>query len=427
MKNNAVKKEIVSKSNKVYLKAQASMPSIFSVDKGGFNRLVQNVNIYWSWGDNNLLPVAIAALNRKSNVNRAILNNKALYTAGNGYNTTNIELENYLLQVNNQKENFKKLLRKLAFDYLSQGNGFLEVVTNSKRNFLNLFHHDCTTNRLGKTDKYEGYDLLHPDWTRFSGNEQYLKQVALYPNWERDTEGNIRTMIHFKDYEQMFNNYGVMGWVAGLNVSAIAYKTDKWNVSRLDNSFSPSTVVRIGGEFDSDKDAADLAEYMEKNFSGDGMAGRTIFLVKNGDIEKQSEVITLNDSKDSDWKELHLQSTNDLIIAHNWFRSLSGIADNTGFDTKRILNEYEVAINTVINDLQEFLLSPIKEVIQQVRGWDCSDLEVINKPPVSVASLIDINSVITKDEGREYLGLEPLNDSTYIKTAATKEVKDGIQ
>ena len=52
-------------------------------------------------------------------------------------------------------------------------------------------------------------------------------------------------MIHYKDYEPTFEHYGVPPYIAGFNVSAIAYKTDKWNISRLDNSFQLSGVTTV--------------------------------------------------------------------------------------------------------------------------------------------------------------------------------------
>ena len=34
---------------------------------------------------------------------------------------------------------------------------------------------------------------------------------------------------------------------------------------------------------------------------------------------------------DGDWKELHDQATSDIVVAHSWFRSLSGLDYSSGF------------------------------------------------------------------------------------------------
>lgn len=45
-------------------------------------------------------------------------------------------------------------------------------------------------------------------------------------------------------------------------------------------------------------------------------------------------------------------------MAHSWFRSLSGLDYLSGFDSERILHEYEIALNTLILGEQQELLEP---------------------------------------------------------------------
>ncbi|MFQ8806231.1 MAG: hypothetical protein ACLR8Y_15555 [Alistipes indistinctus] len=47
--------------------------------------------------------------------------------------------------------------------------------------------------------------------------------LPLYPQFDEAPDGTLRSIIHYKDYEPMFENYGVPPYIAGLNVSAIAY------------------------------------------------------------------------------------------------------------------------------------------------------------------------------------------------------------
>ncbi len=334
-----------------------------------------------TFGADNLWPQAVAYLNRKSNVHRGIINKKTLYITGKGFSTENKELENYVKSVNADGEHLREVFRKLNFDDQSCGNAYLEIVTNRKGQFLNLYHHDYTTCRLGNK-KDLGYILLHSDWAKVERTKDKIKKVPLYPAFE-DTEGdgNLRSMIHFKDYEPEFVDYGLPQWIAGMGVSSIAYKTDKWNISRLDNNFNSSGVLMVEGEFESDTEAQELKESFKKEFTGEGNTGKIMFIAKNPGGEN-TEFISFNSGTDADWSNLHNQSTNDLVIAHGWYRALSGIADNTGFDTDRILNEYNIALQEVILDRQEYFMGPIRKVISEFTGIDTDDLEVINKPPV---------------------------------------------
>ena len=91
--------------------------------------------------------------------------------------------------------------------------------------------------------------------------------------------------------------------------------------------------------------------------------------------------IPINTSSDGDWQRLHTQAESDLVVAHSWFRSLSGLDYSTGFNSERILHEYEVALNTVILGEQSELLEPLRELIGRVLGVDGSSLEFVNRPP----------------------------------------------
>jgi hypothetical protein len=117
----------------------------------------------------------------------------------------------------------------------------------------------------------------------------------------------------------------------------------------------------------------------EERFSGN--PGQVLFVLRDGNEGDGSRFIPIDTSSDGDWHTLHEQSESDLVVAHSWFRSLSGLDYSSGFSTERILHEYEVALNTVILSEQEQLLEPIRQIIGSVLGIDSSSLEIINRPP----------------------------------------------
>ena len=177
----------------------------------------------------------------------------------------------------------------------------------------------------------------------------------------------------------MFTHYGVPPYIAGLGVSAIAYKTDDWNISRLENSFQLSGVMLLDGGVESEEEAETLVRNAQQKFAG--QPGQVMFMVKECDQNDSSRFIPITASNEGDWKALHDQATGDIVVAHSWFRSLSGLDYGTGFSAERILHEYEVALNTVILGEQAELMEPIKVAIEAVLGEDSSSLEIINRPP----------------------------------------------
>ena len=331
---------------------------------------------FWRWGSDNNLPEALATLSRRSTAHRRIINDKADYISGKGFNydTSVALLDSIVKRANGDGESLRQVLNKLAFDKSLFGNAFLEVVTDENHSFLSLYHQDATRCRVAKQSQHI---LLHHDWAHFRPSEAL--SLPLYPKFEKQADGTLRSIIHYKDYEPMFEHYGVPQYIAGMNVSAIAYKTDRWNITRLDNSFQLSGVMMIDNAVDSEEEASKLARMAEQRFAG--KPGQVMFIIRDESSDDNSRFIPIESQNDGDWKDLHDQATSDIVVAHSWFRSLSGLDYSSGFSAERILHEYEVALNTVILGEQSELLEPIAHAISSILRIDCSSLEIINRPP----------------------------------------------
>lgn len=346
------------------------------------------------FGSDNLFPHAIAALNRKSGVHRGILNKKTNFISGHGFSSSNSDLIDFTNQVNAQGETLTEVVSKLTYDHLSDGNAYFEVITNNANQFLNIEHHDHTTIRISEDTK--GF-VSSLNWRDKKSEKVYFSR---FPYFTEDEDGLLRSMIPIKSYEPEFRNYGVMDWIAGLDASAIAYKTNKWNIARLDNSFQTSGVMMISGEFESEEEGLELKEDLEKEFSGEDMQGKVMFIVSSLD-GKQSKFVPFEQKFEGDWNKLSEEAIRDLIASHSWYRSLMSLGDSTGFDTNRILNEYDMALLDTILPKQRLLLRPIQTAIQTVLGIDATDLQFVNKAPVKR----EIDKFLKVWEAREQRGL----------------------
>jgi hypothetical protein len=254
------------------------------------------------------------------------------------------------------------------------GNAFMEVATDERRTFLSFYHIDASRCRLAEDSKHV---VLHHDWQRFRASE--ATTVALYPDFETAADGTLRAVLHFKSYEPMFSHYGVAPYIAGIDAAAIVYKTDHWNISRIDNAFQLSGVMMLDNAVDSEEEADRIVRIAEEKFAGN--PGQVLFVLRGDNENDNSRFIPINTSSDGDWQRLHTQAESDLVVAHSWFRSLSGLDYASGFSTERILHEYEVALNTVILPQQAELMEPIRQIIHRVLGIDASSLEIVNRPP----------------------------------------------
>ena len=353
-------------------------------------------NRFWRWGDDNLFPEALALMARRSTTHRRIINDKADYISGKGVvcDSSSPLLQAFVERVNGQGESLRGLLNRLAFDKALFGNAFLEAVTDERHTLLALYHQDASRCRLARDSAHV---LLHHDWSAFRPSE--ARTLPLYPLYERQEDGTLRTMVHYKDYEPTFAHYGVPPYIAGFDVSAIAYKTDRWNISRLDNSFQLSGVMMLDGAVDSEAEAERIVRTAERKFSG--RPGQVMFVIKEGDEKDHSQFIPIASQNEGDWKALHEQAVSDIVVAHSWFRTLSGLDYAGGFNAERILHEYEVALNTVLGEQAE-LLEPVRKLIGEVLGLDASSVEIVNRPPTRSKPIYMKVWEARKADGLEY-------------------------
>ncbi|MDE7070079.1 MAG: phage portal protein [Alistipes sp.] len=331
---------------------------------------------FWRWGDDNLFPTALALMSRRSTTHRRIINDKADYISGKGFVCDPAQplLARFVARANGAGESLRQVLNKLAFDKSLFGNAFLEAATDERGTFLSLFHQDASRCRVARDSQHV---LLHHDWSRFSAAE--ARTLPLYPSFARQEDGTLRSVVHYKDYEPSFVHYGVPPYIAGLNVSAIAYKTDRWNISRLDNSFQLSGVMMLDGSAGDEAEAERVMRAAEEKFAG--TPGQVMFVLREGAEQDNSRFIPIASQNEGDWRALHEQATSDIVVAHSWFRTLSGLDYASGFNAERILHEYEIALNTVILGEQAELLEPIREILRTRLGTDASSLEIVNRPP----------------------------------------------
>lgn len=379
---------------------------------------------YKPFGSDNLYPQALAALFRKSVTLRGIIKSKVQYIVGGGFtlNEENGKATDFVNMVNSRGQSLSQLFTPYLTDRFFSGNVWLEVITDPKKSFVNIEHVQVVKVRRHKN----GEDaIIHPDWANYKKGDNLSKVLPLWPNFKR-IDGANRSMVQVKDYEPDFDWYGIPDYIAAMDAAAIGYKTDKWNVSRLDNSFQTSGVLVVDGNM-SDDDAADLKKDFKAEMTGEGNQGKVMLIVKKLGGEG-TEYTPINQGSDGDWMQLHNQSNDSLIMACNWKKSLAGITESTGFDTDRILNDYQVLKSTVINNEQKKFIETVKNIVMVVRGLDLEGLTVLNTPPVSLLTKLTADSFTKKWEGRMLAGLdydaEDPSQDQYIDSTTSKPISE---
>ena len=355
------------------------------------------------FGKDNLFPQYLAELKRQSSTHRSVLAQKTTFTTGGGFLTSNESLADFIEDVNANGESLKDCFKKLADDYYTYGNAYLEGVV--YEGGVNFYHKDASTARLAKNKKYV---YFNSDWTNYRKNKDKTQRIPVYPQIS-----NSRFIIHYKDYESTFNFYGLPDYVAALEHIAIDYEIGKFNHTSFKNGFSPSAIVTVNGDF-GEAEAEKFVETAKDTLTGSGNNSKILFLVKNGEDSRGTDVQIISNKDDGDFLDLQKLTDQNIITAHRWQPALSGIVssgkmNNTGSE---IRIAYDLAMSTVIRDTTNILLDPIKRVISAEVGIDTDDLTVAYEPPISFLSDIDPKQVLTINEQRAMLNkdLEDIED-----------------
>jgi len=377
----------------------------------------------YSWipfGDDNLFPQHLSELARSASTHRAILNTKTTFTIGEGFRTLDDKFSEYLKDVNANGESLDDVMRKVISDYWTHGNAYVEVVMG--KGYINLYHQDATTARIGKKkDKV----LFHPNWANVKKSEDKIRTLDIYPTFKKYTKGLQRSVIHFSDYESTYYYYGLPDYVAALDHIKIANQIGKYNLTRFKNGFMPSAIIELGADM-SEEEAQIFIDEAKDKLTGENNNSKILFIAKNGD-EAASNVQVINDTSDGSFMELQTITNDNIISAHRWNPALSGIqvAGSLG-NNQQILTIYDIVMSTVVKEPQRMIIRSLQKVLSRQGGYNVDDLHIVNKPPVTMLGAINPTDYISVQEGRKIFHLPELADDELESLLIEKnKIKDG--
>jgi hypothetical protein len=368
---------------------------------------------------------------KRSPTHGAILQSKAIYTAGQGFtysdNGEEIPEDNldsnfldYINGVNDKNEALHSLFGRSAYDLGYSGNVYLEVMKGKA--FTSVHYVDASKVRVSETTAFISawWHIIKNDSTMES-DDYPIKRIELW-NGKTDTTQK-HFIMHLKNDTPEFDYYGLPEAIQSLKWADIEYKIAQFNLSKLKNGFFPSVSMTLVGTPPEGMTEQDYVNAVKDNFTGEGKNGKMV--VQMVDDSDQAPIIT-EFTGASEGEMLQLQNTSrDMIVAgHRWFPSLAGIAIAGQLGSnQQIRNEYNIALKgLIIPQYQKPLLRFYNDLLM-IAGFDIK-LEVLNVAPVGLEDTLDAKLVLTKDEQRAALGYEPLTDE---QKAEAEEAKPDVE
>ena len=380
-----------------------------------------------SYGDangewSNLYPQFLIDLYYSSSISAAIINATAEMIAGENLIISDederdlearVKLQNFMDRVNGN-ESLHEVLKKVAFDFKLQGSFAFNVVWSKDRTQIaELYHIDVSKIRCAKPDEFgktTGF-YISADWSNTRQNKPYY-----VPAFNVNDRTSPNQILYSGLYSPNMNSYYTPDYVSCNNWALIDSRVSEYHLNNISNGFSGSYLISFANGIPTQEERNQIERSITEKFCSDTNAGK--FVLTFSDDKTRTPEITPISTSDLDKSYLALQEllTANICSGHRiTSKTLVGIDSTNGFssNTDELINAANFYLNTVISPFQIHLIKELRKIFK-VNNMDMPVQFVQLKPITVQFDSKTIREVMTQDEIREELGLEPLGDEEVV-------------
>jgi hypothetical protein len=371
----------------------------------------------------NLYPQFLIDLYYSSSITAAIINATSEMIAGENLiiedeedrdTEARVKLQNFMDRANSN-ESLHEVIKKLSFDFKLQGAFALNIVYARDRSqgIAEVYHIDVSKIRCARPDEMgrtTGY-YISADWTNTRQNKPYYVP-AFNPN-DRTSANQI---MYSGLYSPNMNSYYIPDYVSCNNWSLLDARISEFHLNNVSSGFSGSFMLNFSNGIPTSEERFQIEQSITEKFCSQANAGNFI-LTFSDDKTRTPEIQAISPS-DLDKQFLALQEllTSNICSGHRiTSKTLVGIDSTNGFssNTDEMINAANFFLNTVVSPFQIHLIKQIRKIFQ-VNQMDMPVNFVQLKPITVQFDSKTIREVMTQDEIREELGLEPLGEEEVI-------------
>ena len=402
------------KDNIININLETSTAPVVSETRGKEYISYGDANGEWS----NLYPQFLIDLYYSSSITAAIVNATSEMIAGENLIISDeddrdleakIKLQSFMDRANSN-ESLHEVIKKLSFDFKLQGAFALNIVYAKDRSqgIAEVYHIDVSKIRCAKPDEMgrtTGY-YISADWTNTRQNKPYYVP-AFNPN-DRTSANQI---MYSGLYSPNMNSYYIPDYVSCNNWSLLDARISEFHLNNVSSGFSGSFMLNFSNGIPTQEERFQIEQSITDKFCSQANAGNFI-LTFSDDKTRTPEIQAISPS-DLDKQFLALQEllTSNICSGHRiTSKTLVGIDTANGFssNTDELINAADFYRQTVIRPFQIHLIKQLRKIFK-VNQMDMPVNFVQLKPITVQFDSKTIREVMTQDEIREELGLEPLD------------------
>lgn len=346
---------------------------------------------------------------------------------------------NWAKKVNKKGQSFNSLLKSIFNNHFSVGNNFVEIIRGKVGNtrFIKVINRpflDCRLSEPNDDDipEYVYISKKFRNQDTWVLNEKQTVKLPIYYGdldmpWYKSPQGTEHCIIHVKNEMPGYEYYGMPDNVSSLPWQLMEYKGARYNIDNFENNMVIGGVFIINGNV-SDDERREIAKDVIYTHTGDGKTGRVMILSGQNMDASRSGYQPFDVHKDGSFLELDENIEKKIINSNNWDSALYGQHKTTGLGNggnSYLSTIYNIKKNTVVEPAQRMItegfLCPFFQLYDQWMGtqWSEFDLGFISISPTSFLANVDVNSILTKNEGRELIGY-PKMDSAQLGESLIK-------
>lgn len=414
--------------NAVKLDAKTPIP----LETNGNGYITKKGRKYVPFFDNgdNFFQILLEA-NLLSPTNLACVNSKTKFCIGHGWQLLDgkedKELAEWAKSVNKKGQSLNDILKGIFNNKFSCGNSFIEIVKTKvgSSKYLKVFlknYIDCRLAMPENDDDIPTHVMVSKNFRKKGvwniGEEKDYVEIPIYTGeknqeWYKDENGNEHVIIHLKNEMSGYDYYGMPSNVACLPQQILEYKMSRYNLDNFDNNLVIGGLIVLQANM-STEESRKVAREITNSHTGDGKRGKYVILSSEHGVEN-SKVINFDQNKEYDYINGSKRVEEQILLSNEWSKVLidpqSGSMGNSG---KQIREIYEAKMNMVIAPEQSFViekfLKPLMQISDEWTGskWKDYQFGIKTNPVLGISNEIDVNSVLSINEGRVALGYKEL-------------------
>tara|TARA_B100000508_G_scaffold33703_1_gene26105 strand:+ start:3303 stop:5348 length:2046 start_codon:yes stop_codon:yes gene_type:complete len=325
-----------------------------------------------------------------------------------------VKLQNFMDRANGN-ESLHEVLKKVAFDFKLQGAFALNIVWSKDRTQIAEIYHvgveKVRAERPNEFGKVEAY-YISTDWSNTRIHKPYR-----VPAFNVNDRTSANQILYSGLYSPNMNVYHTPDYIAANNWALIDQRVAEFHLNNISNGFAGSYFISFANGVPTAEERFQIEQSLADKFTGASNSGK--FVLTFSDDKNRIPEITPISVSDADKQYLALQEllVQNILTGHRVTSPmLMGIKSSTGLgnNADELNTAANFYLNTVVKPFQDQIVKELRKIFK-VNNMDMPVNFVQLKPITTRFTNQDLMAVMTQDEIREELGLEPLEENVEVK------------